>query len=140
MRTDLWFVSRQRYWPDGREVVEIAQGGRDYANPDMLYPKYHGEAEEYSSAVEAVDVAYRILEDWSGDSGHDIDIALGCTMGYTCPFVATDKNEKEMQEWALKFDSVVRDAEDASEEELEAASEIFEGWIWRDGRRVYPDY
>lgn len=35
----MYFVSRQKYYPEGTKVVEIAIGGSDYANPRYAYRK-----------------------------------------------------------------------------------------------------
>jgi hypothetical protein len=48
-----YFVSRQRNWPDGDCLVEIAAGGRDYANPGMLAPKFPGEGWDRQQLTEA---------------------------------------------------------------------------------------
>ena len=88
MNANLWTVTRQRYWPDGAEVVEVAQGGRDYSNPDALGAKYSGEFEEFTDPREAVTTAIGILRAWRADSKHPrkIRLALGCTYGNTMPF------------------------------------------------------
>ena len=66
----MYFVSRQCYWgvePDEQNVVEIASGGRDYSNPDMLVEKYAGEGQEYSDPREALEVALSIAKQWKQD-------------------------------------------------------------------------
>lgn len=89
----VWFVSRQQYWgvepEDGQYTVEIAYGGRDYANPDMLVPQYPGEGEEYTDPRKAVEAARRISEFWSHGFPYIaefIGVAYGCTGGDTIPF------------------------------------------------------
>jgi len=90
MSMQKWFVSRQSYWgvePEDRYMVEIAYGGRDYANCDMLAPKYSGEGEEYNDPLEAVEAAISIREQWQKDSPElIINIAMGFTGGDTMPF------------------------------------------------------
>jgi hypothetical protein len=99
-----WFVSRQCYWgvdPDEQEVVEIASGGIDYANPDMLVAKYAGEGEEYSDPREAVNAAIVIAEQWKLDKpDYVISIARGCTGGYTMPFESDDV--ENLKKWAIE--------------------------------------
>ena len=94
----VWFVSRQIYWPDGEHVVEIASGGRDYSNPDMLVPKFDGEGEEYSDPIEALNVAFKIQDQWLREESEEIGIAHGCTGGMTMPFTPQDVNS--LKEWA----------------------------------------
>lgn len=97
-----WFVSRQCYWgvdPEDANTVEIAGGGLDYANPDMLVSKYAGEGEEYEDPREAVEAAIDIAQQWKSDSPSlVINIAHGCTGGYTMPFEGEE--EKELKGWA----------------------------------------
>ena len=97
----MYFVSRQCYWPDGRNVIEIAGGGLDYANPDMLVSKYAGEGEEYEDPREAVTAALEIAKQWKSDKPDlEIEVAYGHTCGFTMPFEGSD--EKELKEWAEK--------------------------------------
>lgn len=85
-----WFVSRQSYWgvdPENTYVVEIAYGGRDYANPDMLRTQYAGEGKEYEDPREAVAVALEIAKKWrSNEPDKNISVACGFTGGATLPF------------------------------------------------------
>ena len=85
-RAPRWVVTRQRYWPDGTEVVEIAAGGRDYSNPDELCPQYPGEGEDYTDPREAVETAVRILRAWQGHGHKKARLAIGATLGFTLPF------------------------------------------------------
>jgi hypothetical protein len=98
----MYFVSRQIYWgvdPEDSHTVEIASGGRDYANPDMLVPKYSGEGEEYTNPVEAVEAAITIAEQWKQASpGKTINIAHGFTGGLTMPFEAD--TPEQLRAWA----------------------------------------
>ena len=97
----MWFVSRQCYWPDGNNVVEIAGGGLDYANPDMLVSKYAGEGKEYEDPREAVTAALEIAKQWKADSkDKEIEVVYGYTGGFTIPFEGSE--EKELKEWAEK--------------------------------------
>ena len=100
-----WFISRQCYWgvdEDEQNVVEIAQGGCDFANPDMLVEKYSGEGETYIDPREAVTAALDIAERWKKDSPDlKIGVAHGCTGGMTMPFEA-DESE-ELKKWAQKI-------------------------------------
>lgn len=86
----MWFVSRQMYWgvdPEDANVVEIAAGGRDYANPDMLCAKYDGEGKEYEDPREAAEAALEIAKLWRRDAPDNIiSVAYGSTGGFTLPF------------------------------------------------------
>ena len=85
---DLWFVSRQRYL-DGehRRIVEIALGGRDYSNPDMLVPQFHDEGREYEDPREAVKAAISVCEQWrKARPADDPHVAHGATAGFTMYF------------------------------------------------------
>lgn len=100
----MYFVSRQCYWgvdPEEQNVVEIASGGHDYANPDMLVPKYTGEGQDYLDPVEAVEAALRIAEEWKFDSPKlSIGIAHGFTGGNTMPFEPDEV--EQLKDWAKK--------------------------------------
>lgn len=82
----LWTVTRQRYWIDGRSVVEIAEGGIDYTNPDALCAKYDGEFCTYTDPREAVETAISILRSWRADGERKAMLAIGSTGGCTMPF------------------------------------------------------
>jgi len=85
-----FFVSRQNYWGmcegDGT-IVEVAQGGSDYANPDMLGVRWAhlGEGKEFSDPREAVDAAIAICEEWK-KTDPNAHVAMGSTMGFTMYF------------------------------------------------------
>jgi hypothetical protein len=97
----VWFVSRQRYWPDGDLMVEIAGGGRDYSNPDMFSPKYPGEGKEYADPREAVKAALTIRDLWKKDApDEEIGVDEGCTGGWTMPFDGSD--DDTLIAWAEK--------------------------------------
>jgi hypothetical protein len=81
--------------------VEIASGGLDYANPDMLVEKYAGEGSEYANPVEALEAALEIAKQWKQDKPElKINIAHGFTGGYTMPF--EPDSEEQLKEWAQK--------------------------------------
>ena len=99
-----WFVSRQSYWgvePEDQYLVEIAQGGCDYAIPDMLVEKYDGEGEEYTDPREAVKSAIEIAKQWSNDAPElTVNIGHGSTGGMTIPFEGD--GPEELIKWANK--------------------------------------
>ena len=99
------FVSRQIYWgveESDSHTVEIASGGRDYSNPDMLVAKYPGEGEEYTNPIEAVKAAIAIATAWKKDCPKlKINIAHGNTGGCTMPFEGSTR--KELRAWAEKL-------------------------------------
>lgn len=112
-------VVRERYWPEGIYVVEIAMGGMDMVNPDMMSPKFQslGEGKEFDNAEEALGAALKIQKAWRNIAhGEDISIAAGCTMGMTVPFEPSTK--KELKKWAER-----RVELDAQEEEQQAGME-----------------
>lgn len=100
----MWTISRQAYWgvdEDKKYVVEIAEGGIDYINPDALAPKYSGEFESYDDPRKAVEVAIDIAEQWRKDSKDiKVHIAFGCTHGFFLPF--EPKSRQELIEFAEK--------------------------------------
>jgi len=81
-----FFVSRQIYWLENTPVVEVAEGGLDYANPDMLVEKYPGERAEFNDPVEAVKTAIDICRLWRRDGEKNAKVAIGFTGGNTIPF------------------------------------------------------
>lgn len=98
-----WFVSRQSYWgvdPEDQYCVEIAFGGLDYANSDMLASKYVGEGETFSDPREAVKAAMSVRDAWQADRP-DITIRIdyGCTGGDTMPFL-DNPSDDELKQWA----------------------------------------
>lgn len=102
----IFFVSRQCYWPEGKLVVEIACGGLDYANPDMMVPKFRaqGEGEEYQDPREAVEAALQIRRAWAKAEGKNIrsfPIAYGSTGGVSLPFDPC--TQKEAEAWAERL-------------------------------------
>ena len=100
-----YYVSRQRYWPDGVLRVEIAGGGMDYANPDQITVKYSslGEGCEYSDPVDAVEAAIAVCKAWRKDTkkgARTIQICHGHTLGYTMYFDPC--TFKEGRSWAIE--------------------------------------
>ena len=95
-----WVGSRQSYWPDGEMVVEIAGGGRDYANPDMLVPKWAdlGEGDEFTDPREAAKAAIAIAEAWRTSVEEPVTVRYGYTAGFTCPF--DESTDGEVVAWA----------------------------------------
>lgn len=86
-----YFVSRQKYWgiePEDGTIVEIAQGGRDYANPDMLNTRWAnlGEGREFSNPREAVEAAIKVCEAWREAGEKNAQLGMGFTAGSTMPF------------------------------------------------------
>lgn len=96
----VYFVSRQRYWPHGDHVIEIACGGLDYANPDMLVRRYPelGEGREFDDPREALAAAMRIRDAWRGD-GAACRIEAGWTGGNTIPFDEYP-SDADLKRWA----------------------------------------
>lgn len=98
----MYFVSRQSYWPDGDLVVEIACGGTDYANPDMLVEKWAnlGEGKDYDDPREALKAARAIRDAWNEViEGKKARVEVGWTMGFTIPF-QNEPTEGQLDEWA----------------------------------------
>jgi hypothetical protein len=94
----LFFVSRQHYWGVDEEdayIVEIAMGGTDYANPDMLTPKWRhlGEGKEYTDPKEAVEAAIRVCDAWRASGETNAKVAMGSTGGNTLPFEPKEYEE-----------------------------------------------
>ena len=101
-----WFVSRQHYWGEENPLaVEIAAGGTDYANADMLGVAYHslGEGREYDDPREAAAAAIAVAEAWrrdSGRTGDEITVRVGYTAGMSIPF--EEGTDDEAHEWAVR--------------------------------------
>ena len=112
MQKHLFFVSRQCYWgvdPSERNVVEVAQGGCDYANADMLVIEHSnlGEGETFKGMTPAVEAAIKVAEAWKKEQPElTISVVAGCTMGFTMPFVGTDHagDTQKLLEEAKEFD------------------------------------
>ena len=107
-----YFVSRQIYYgidlEDGQMTVEVAKGGLDYANADMLVSVYRGEGEEYDDPREAAKVAISICEQWKNEQPYVaefIGVAHGFTLGYSFPFEHVTFDE--LIEWAnIEYESL----------------------------------
>ncbi len=115
----LYFVSRQHYWGvEDPLVVEIAVGGLDYANPDMLSDPNNiygplGDMLETNDPREALEAAVRIRDKWqqlldieqsvSMPRRHQprevVRIEAGFTHGCTIPF-EEHPTDDELRQWA----------------------------------------
>lgn len=100
-----FFVSRQKYFGEPEEdgtIVEIAEGGQDYANADMLVPKWKhlGEGKEFYDPCEAVNAAIAICEEWKRTNPH-AKVAMGATGGFSMPF--SHESYDTLQERAEKL-------------------------------------
>jgi hypothetical protein len=99
-----WFVSRQDYWGEENPLaVEIAAGGVEYANADMLVDAYAalGEGREYDDPREAAAAAIAVAEAWRRDTGRsaeEITVRVGYTGGMTMPF--EEGTDADAREWA----------------------------------------
>jgi len=114
-----WYVSRQSYWGvDDPLVVEIAYGGLDYANPDMLSDpdriyRYLGCDQEYSNPFEAIRAAFKIRKRWESFWKEEMHYAcprieIGGTGGNTLPFEEYPLNA-DLCRWArMEFDKLER--------------------------------
>lgn len=78
-----YYVSRQAYYYSGESVVEIAIGGLDYSNADMLVAKYNGEGDEYENPLEAAQAAIEICKAWRNDGQKDAKVTVVNTGGYS---------------------------------------------------------
>jgi hypothetical protein len=98
----MYFVSRQCYWPDGQNAVEVVTVGIDNAGPDMLTAKYLGEGGLYANPREAIEVAMIIADQWQWDMGKDflIEIVAGNTWGGSICLAGQDMSVTELKAWA----------------------------------------
>lgn len=110
-----FFVSRQRYWGVDEEeasIVEIAIGGSDYANADMLGAKWKslGEGKEFADPREAVNAAIAICEAWRTTGEKHAKVAMGATGGFSMPFEGEDFDalRKRAEEMYDKLPKCVR--------------------------------
>lgn len=107
MRSEIFTVTRQHRWSDGLKIVEVSQGGSDYANPDALCKKWQGEFDEYTGMTPAVEAAIGIAKAWQETTTDQIFIGVGCTHGMTMDFDALTLNDKTFDMLlnnAAKFD------------------------------------
>jgi hypothetical protein len=103
MNKALFVVTRQSYWSDGRQVVEVAQGGHDYSNADALCKKYDGEFEEFIGMKPAVEKAIEIANKWKKDCpDKTIEVTTGCTHGMSMEFEGVDITYEEGIQTLLK--------------------------------------
>ena len=92
-------VTRQMQWPESKLMVELSEGGIDYANPDTLVQRYNGEFEEFDDACIAAETAISIFNAWKKDTPEeDIFLGVGYTMGMTMPF--NECTPDELRKWA----------------------------------------
>lgn len=96
----MYTVTRQRQWPEGKDVVEVSLGGLDYTNPDALSANYSGEFEEFIDPRTAIDTAIEILRAWRKDSKKTIRLGVGATYGNTMPFEPI--TIKDARKWAVE--------------------------------------
>lgn len=98
----LYFVSRQHQWPDGTFIVEISEGNSDSANADMMAVKYGylGEGKEFTDPREAVEAGIQIYNEWR-KINPEIEIGVGCTMGFTLPF--SPQSIEYIEAWAERI-------------------------------------
>ena len=89
MNYNLFVVTRQCYYYSSENIVEIAQGGRDYSGSDALSGKYPGEFEEFIDLREAVEVAIDICRKWRKDGKKTAKVALGFNHGMCMEFEPT---------------------------------------------------
>jgi len=108
MNRSKFTVTRQHRWSDGLKIVEVSQGGVDYANPDALCKKWQGEFDEYTGMTAAVEAAIGIAKAWQETTTDQIFIGVGFTHGMTMEFDALTLNDETFDmllEKAEKFDA-----------------------------------
>lgn len=97
----MYAVTRQRQWPGGTHIVEIACEGLDYSGSDALAQKYPGEFSQHEDPRDAARVALDIWRAWKEDRPMDdprLIAAYGCDL-----FLHTDSDfltPQELAEWA----------------------------------------
>lgn len=107
MNRSKFTVTRQHRWHDGYKIVEVSQGGIDYANPDALVKKWQGEFQEYTGMTAAVEAAIGIAKAWQETTTDQIFIGVGATHGTTMDFDALTLNDETFDlllDKAEKFD------------------------------------
>lgn len=62
-----YYVCRQWYYYTGELMVEITEGGLDYAGPDHLSEMYPGEGKAYKKPQSAALAAIKIRDRWQKD-------------------------------------------------------------------------
>ena len=101
-------VTKQVQWPDGDRVVELNTGGFEYCNPGAI-----SSIEEFYLATEAAERAIEVAAEWSQETGEEIPVAYGYTMGGTMPFDPCENNE--LLEWAKKEDDAMPSCDQCGE-------------------------
>lgn len=107
MNRSTFTVTRQHRYHDGYKIVEVSQGGIDYANPDALCKKWQGEFDEYTGMTAAVEAAIGIAKAWQETTTDQIFIGVGATHGMTMEFDALTLNDTTFDallDKAAKFD------------------------------------
>jgi hypothetical protein len=129
---DRFFVSRQLYWHTGDKVVEVAGGGADYCNPDMLCEKWAnlGEGCEFDSPVDAVEAAICVRDAWK-ETGVDCRVELVYTGGYTM-YGDENPTDLRLRRWALVENRRIQ--REIDERQLE------EEWEWEDYAMEWEEY
>lgn len=99
-----YFISRQHYWDTDNYIVEVAGGGLDFANPDMLVPlpewRSRGDGKEFNDPRKAVEAAIEIRNLWRAAGCISAEIGCGFTHGFTLSFEPISSEEAE--QWAEK--------------------------------------
>ena len=112
----MYFVSRQRYWSTGENVVEIAAGGLDHSGPDMLSDHFNiyarlGSGLETDDPREALRAAVAIRDEWNRqlEAAYAADecslsdpISCRIEVGYNLDMItpAEEPTDEQLQEWA----------------------------------------
>jgi hypothetical protein len=97
----MYVVTRQKYWPDGAEAVEISSEF-DCVSPDALTPKFADEMVEFDLPSEAVETALSIAEQWSAELGEDVPITTASRRYQTS--AADSWSADELQRWAKRLE------------------------------------
>lgn len=109
----IFCVTRQHYWADGRHIVEIAQGGLDYTNADMLQPHYSGEGIEYKCLSDAVEAGIKIALAWKKDEPDEvIEIGIGNTHGMGLDIEGEEVTGENDEELFVKLRQEAKDFDD----------------------------
>lgn len=105
----VFVVTRQSYYYSHENLVEIAQGGRDYSGSDALCKKYQGEFEEFEGMTDAVTAGIAIAKAWQADEPEEeILIGIGNTQGMGLEIEGeklTEELEAELLKKAEEFDA-----------------------------------
>lgn len=110
---NVFCVTRQHYWADGRHIVEIAQGGLDYTNADMLVANYSGEGVEYKCMTEAVEAGIAIALQWKKDTPDEvIEIGTGFTGGMGLDFEGEEVTDGDNEALFAKLRQEAKEFDD----------------------------